>query len=308
MAITTKQKYKSKGGIKMTFKEQLIKLKENWLLAVLIIVVLLVVSFAGSESNLLRGVTSNAYGGVMMESAIAPSTKMSYAMDSGFAPQVQDRKITKSTWMSADVKRGEFKAAEEQLKNVVKSADAYLLNENSNLYGEGKTAYYSGSYQIKVETQKYDAVVSQLKLIGEVTSFNENAADITETYVDLKTQLELEQSRLKKYQDMYAEATNINDKIQLTNSIFDQERTIKYLQDSLNNVNQKVDYSTISVSLTEKQSSYANIVVVTFGQLITSLVDSFNTLLKLIFVVLPYAIAAGLIWLVVKLTRSKKRK
>jgi len=294
----------------MTFKEQLMKLKENWLLAVLIVVILLVASFASSGNNFMsRNVFSQAYGGTMMESAIAPSSaKMGYAMDSGFAPNVQERKITKNAYMGSEVERGAFQTAEEQLKMIVKSSDAYLLNENSNLYGEGKRAYHYGNYEIKVDTKKYDAVVAQLKQIGKVTSFSENSADITQTYVDTKTQLEAEQSRLKKYQEMYAQAVNINDKIQLTNSIFDEERTIKYLQEALSNVDQRVDYSTINVAISEKQSSYANIVVVTFGQLITSLVDSFNTLLKLIFAVLPYAIAAGLIWLVVKLVKGKKKR
>lgn len=290
----------------MTFKEQLLKLKENWLLAVLVIVVLLFASFGGNNSF---GSMTKSYGGIYAESAMmAPnSAKMSY--DSGsFAPEVQERKITKNTWMSSDIDRGGFKTAEEQLKNIVKSTSSYLLNENTNLYGSGKTAYYSGSYQIKVDTQKYDSIVSQLKQIGEVTSFNENAADITERYTDLKSELESEQARLKKYNEMYTQATDINDKITLADKIFNQERTVKYLQEALENVNEKVDYSSISVTLTEKQSNYMGIVLVSFGQLVRSLVDSFNNLLELIFVVLPYAVAAGLVWIVVKIVRKRRRR
>jgi uncharacterized protein YutD len=292
----------------MTFKEQLLRLKENWLLAVLIIVVLVFASFGNSGT--FRSLDMIQSNGIYSESAMAPSAKMvsGIGYDTGsFAPDVQERKITKSSWMSSDVERGEFKAAELGLKNIIESTDSYLLNENVNLYGSGKTAYYYGNYQIKVDTTKYDSIISALKKIGEVTSFNENAADITERYTDLNSELEAEQARLQKYNDMYAQATDINDKIQLADKIFNQERTVKYLQEALENVDQKVDYSTISVTLNEKQSTYANIVVVTFGRLVRSLVDSFNTLLNLIFVILPYAVAAGLIWFVVKVVRRKKK-
>ncbi|MBI4979922.1 DUF4349 domain-containing protein [Candidatus Woesearchaeota archaeon] len=291
----------------MSFKEQLIKLKENWLLAVLVIAVLLFASFVGNNSFGSIGALEKNYGGMYAETSMAvPSAKMGYGGDNSFAPEVQERKITKNTWMSSEVRRGEFKSAEEQLKNIVKSTDSYLLNENTNLYGSGKTAYYSGSYQIKVDTQKYDSIVSQLKQIGEVTSFNENAADITERYTDLKSELEAEQERLKKYNEMYAEANDINDKILLADKTFNQERTVKYLQEALKNVNQKVDYSTINVNLNEKQSNYANIVLVSFGQLVRSLVDSFNSLLELVFVILPWAVGAALIWGIVWWVRRKR--
>lgn len=291
----------------MTFKEQLSKLKENWLLAVLVIVVLLLVSFGGNNSFSSVGALEKSYGGIYAETSMAiPSAKMGYTSDNSFAPEVQERKITKTTWMSSDIERGQFKTAEEQLKNIVKSTGSYLLNENTNLYGTGKTAYYSGSYQIKVDTQKYDSIVSQLKLIGEVTSFNENAADITERYTDLKSELEAEKERLNKYNEMYLEAKDINDKILLADKIFNQERTVKYLKEALENVNEKVDYSSISVTLTEKQSNYIGIALVTFGQLVRSLVNSFNNLLELVFVILPWAFGAAIIWGAVRLVKRRR--
>ena len=45
---------------------------------------------------------------------------------------------------------------------------------------------------------------------------------------------------------------------------------------------------------------------VKFSQLIDAIVDSFNSLLQLIFVIFPYAIALGLIWLVVRVVRKRR--
>ena len=90
--------------------------------------------------------------------------------------------------------------------------------------------------------------------------------------------------------------------------IFDQERTIKYLEDSLKNIDKQVDYSTIYVTLNEKQSEYANIVFVKFSELVKRFVGSINSLLTLIFVVVPYAVAVAILWVAVRVFRKGKGK
>ncbi|MCX8147593.1 MAG: DUF4349 domain-containing protein, partial [Candidatus Woesearchaeota archaeon] len=109
------------------------------------------------------------------------------------------------------------------------------------------------------------------------------------------------------YREMYNEAKEIKDKIELNDRIFNQERTVKYLEDALANIEKMVSYSTLYVTITEKQSSYAGISLIGLGALIKSLVSSFNSLLKLVFVVLPYAAAALVIWLIVRLIRKKRK-
>ncbi|MBU0470595.1 MAG: DUF4349 domain-containing protein [Nanoarchaeota archaeon] len=288
----------------MTLKNQWETIKENWLIALVVVSLVLVILFSGSRAPLyemMGGFGSSSQMGIvansmMAEKAMAPGMYPIYNED--FAPQVEERKITKSVSLGSEVKRGSFKEAETQLKSIVTSTDSYLLNENTWKSGQGKEAYFSGNYQIKVDTKKYDAIIEQLKQIGEVTFFSENAQDITAQFENLEIELAAEKERLKRYLQMYEEAKDIDDKINLNDRIFSQERTIKYLEDSLKSTGEKVEYSTISVSLTEKQSDYVNIAIVKFSELVRRLIDSFNSLLSLIFVVLPYALAALAVWLV----------
>ena len=51
---------------------------------------------------------------------------------------------------------------------------------------------------------------------------------------------------------MLTEATAVSDKIELSDRIFNQERTIKYFEDQLKNAGTRVEYSTLYVTLTEK--------------------------------------------------------
>ncbi len=300
----------------MTIKEQFQRVKDNWLILLVLAVVLVLFMGLPAVETLQQGVfqggfAERAYGGIASDSKMGMGMPSPMYYDDGFAPEVADRKITKTASLSTEVERGTFKDAENKLKGIVKTADAFLLNENAQKYdtGDGRRTYYSGSYTIKVEEGKYEAFVSQLKEIGEVTSFSENADDITEQFVDLESELVSEKERLARYQQMLKEATLVEDKIQLSDRIFNQERTIKYLQEQLETAGTRVDYSTIYVTITEKQSEYVDAVLVKFSELVARFVNSLNGLLKLLVGLVPYAVVAVLAWLGwKKFKKSKQRK
>lgn len=231
-----------------------------------------------------------------------------YYNGDSFAPEVDERLITKTANLNTKVERGKFSEAETNLKSLVNIADGYLLREDVNKYGEGITSYYYGSYTIKVEAGEYSNLVEQLKKLGEVTSFSESARDITESYLDLEQQLAAEQARLARYEEMYLETDDISDKIELTDKIFNIERTIAYYEEALENKEAQVSYSTIYFRMQEEQSSYANIALVGLGDLVKSLVNSVNDVLSLVFWVIPWAVIALIAWLVVRTVRKKKGK
>jgi len=295
----------------MTIKTQLSKIKENWLL---LVIVLIVLAFLNSGNSGSFGVSSLAERVGFGKMAAQDS---SYSGGYGivpqpsygdFAPDVADRKITKSSSMTLETETGGFQDAESKLKSIIKSTNSYLLNENVNKYDSGWKTYYSGTYQIKVDSRKYNDIIAQLKGIAETKSFSENTEDITASYKNLEIELNAEKQRLARFQEMYKDAALTADKIQLNDRIFDQERTIKYLEDSLKNADKQVDYSTIYATLNEKQSEYANIIFVKFSELVRSLVSSINSLLTWIFIVAPYAVAAAILWVVVNLFRKGKNR
>ena len=95
---------------------------------------------------------------------------------------------------------------------------------------------------------------------------------------------------------MLNEAKEISDKIELNDRTFNQERRVKFLEDSLENVDQRVQYSTLHLSITEKQSEYANIVFVKFSEITRTFVNNLNSLIKLFFSLIPWIITITIIY------------
>jgi len=147
-----------------------------------------------------------------------------------------------------------------------------------------------------------------MKDIGKVTSFSESQRDITGNFQNTNIELESERARLSRYQKLFEETIDIEQKIQLTDRIFNQERTIRYLEDSLENLDQRVDYSTVTVSINEKKSDYANIVFVKFSELIKNFVGNLNLVLKFIVGIIPWAAALLLFMFVWRFIKRKKKK
>ena len=274
----------------MTIKKQFKTLGDNWLLlsiGVVLVLLLFSLSSIGGNSMLSSDGLQGNYG----ESLAYDSMRSAPSGTSSYYPEIESRIVIKSATMSVTTKTDEYDTADTQLKSFVRSYDGDITSENVNTNGKGLSEYKVGSYTIKVATTMYDSLVSDLRTIGDVSSFNENARDVTENYIDTQDSLELETNKLARYQALYDESNTIKDKLELEDRIFSQERTIAYLEKQLQNTDQKVEYTTVSLRLREEQSSFANISLLKFGDWIRNIVVSLNVLLYLIAWAIPFGIA-----------------
>lgn len=283
----------------MGFKDQLAKLKDNWLLILLFVFGFFMVFF------MMAGGSMRSYGASNMlsvDSAYKGSYSESYgsgyypSTGDSLMPEVVNRIIIKTASMSTTVK--DWDKSESDMRSYIKSNDAILTNENVNAaYGK----YNNGYYTINVPTDKYDALITQLKSIGEVQSFSERANDITGSYVRLQDIITAEKARLDSYEKLYASSNNVDEKIKLMDRIYNQKNTISGLEYQLANQNERIDYSQISFTMQEKRPTHANVVFATFADLWSAFKQSLNVMLYVIAYVLPFLLLWLLIWGAMKL-------
>lgn len=270
----------------MTFSNQIKTLKENWLILIIFLAIILILSNL-TPSNIFQqfdSISKSSAGGYSESSRYYPG------INQDFAPEESDRKITKTISTSIETKRGNFDLTTNSLKNYIKESNSILINENINFYGEGINKRKTGSYSIQVPKENYESIISKIKNLGEIQSFNENLNDITGTYINIQDTLELEKQKLERYKELFEISKSTEEKIQLTDRLFEQERRIKYLEESLNNQDLRIEYINMYITLNEKPSNFANISIITLKEIIRGFVNSFNKLITIIIWIIPWAI------------------
>jgi uncharacterized membrane protein YuzA (DUF378 family)/division protein CdvB (Snf7/Vps24/ESCRT-III family) len=288
----------------MSFKKQFKKIKENWVLIVLAILFLLIftILFSGigdfSTGSMKTG--RAAYQKMSLDQATYSSN---YYGQEDFAPDQEVRKIIKNVNLDLQIKKGEFKEIDSKINNLVTNTDSYILNKN--IY-ENTDKLYNGRYTIKVEESKLEYVSNSLKDLGKVTSYNVSNTDVTGKYTNYEIELNLEKNKLSKLNKLYDQLgpENSKEKVDLIDKIFTQERRVKYLEDRIDNIDEKVEYSTIYLNIKE-HSNYVDIAFVKFSNLVKTIVGSINIMLYILFAILPFALV---VFIVCMFKRSHKRR
>ena len=289
----------------MSFKNQINIMKDNWFLILIsLFLVILVVLGSGFFSK-----GYNDFDGIDMSfrnnyDSLGSAAEKSYV--NTYSPEVDSRKITVYTNLNLKLKKNQFSKVDLNIKNIVINTNSILLKENTSVYNRNNNLK-SGNYTIKVESVKLDSIISQLKNLGEVSSFSSHKTDITEQYENQEIELNSENNKLKRFKELYdSNSALLENKVELIEKIFNQERRIKYLEESLENKDKTVKYSTINLSMSE-YSNYISIIFVKFSDLLKTIVGSINVLLHIIFAVVPFIIFIWLIVMVVKLFKKKRK-
>ena len=293
----------------MSIGKQMKTLKDNWLL----VLILLMLVFLPAESVVtpfMDGALSRvgvpmAEDMIMNDVARAGVAMPPYYDDDDFAPEAEDRLITRTASLASEVKHGAFGEATDRVKGIVRAAEGVIVNEHMNTVDTEWREYQQASFQVKVESGGYNDVIDELKQVGKVLSFVENDDDVTGRHMNLEVNMAAEKARLKRYEQLFESAETVQDKLKLSDRIFNQERTIAYIEDALDNVDRRVSYAAISVNVQEKRSEYADVVFVKVSELVKNFVSSLNSVLKVAVFLVPWAV---LLWIVHVVRRGRKRR
>lgn len=299
-----------------------IKSHKVWSTIIGLVLVYILFSFGPSMYSSVEDTAESArssigYGGAMAEAPMydseyeseAPAPSMAIGEEGATGAEqteVAERKITKTASIDTEVETGKFKEAESRAKNDISSLDGIILNENVQLHKNEDSSYYTGGYTIKVESGKYDSLVAKLKEIPELQNFREYATDITDDYTDLEVELKAEKDRLEKYRALYDETNDTEDKIDLIDAMFYQERAIEYMEKALKEAGKKVDYFTIDFYLSEKEPSFFNVEFVGASELAANIVNGASTLLRLVSSLLPFLVVGFGIWGIRRYFKNRK--
>lgn len=157
------------------------------------------------------------------------------------------RMIIRTGTMS--IENDSFDETDAKAKEIAKNLGGYITNSTSQVNQSGKK---QGTLTIRVQADKYDAMLAELAKIGKVMNQNITGRDVTEEYVDaearLKTQRELEARLLQLLAEKTANLTAV---VEVEQKLANVRENIEKTEGRMRMLKDQASFSTITVSIYE---------------------------------------------------------
>lgn len=157
------------------------------------------------------------------------------------------RMIIRTGTMS--IENDSFDETETKAKEIARNMGGFITNSTAQVNQSGKK---QGTLTIRVQADKYDALLAELAKTGKVMSQNITGRDVTEEYVDaearLKTQRELETRLLQLLAEKTANLTAV---VEVEQKLANVRENIEKTEGRMRMLKDQASYSTITLSIYE---------------------------------------------------------
>lgn len=235
------------------------------------------------------------------------------------AVQTTGRKLIKNVNLRLETK--EFDAFTAELNARITAFGGYI--QSSSVDGG---SYYSRNYRryatvtARIPAEQLDAFVSGVSEIANVTSRSENTNDVTLSYYDMESHVKALRSEYDTLVGILEKCTELKDVISVQSRITEVLYQIESYQSQLNNYDNLVAYSTITMNISEVEretvvdpETMGERIAAGFSETIADISDDLEDFAVDFVINLPYlliwaAIIAAFVLIVRALVRRHKKK
>lgn len=204
----------------------------------------------------------------------------------------------------------DYDTAVQSIRNAVAEMNGYIENTDSYSYGSGGR---NSEFKIRVPASSYNAFLSSVCEIGNVTNQSENVEDITSQYLDVEARLQSLNDKMDRLRELQKEAEDIEQLLIIENQISDTQYQIESYTSQMNYMENRVSYCTVNISLREvivytENPTFLSEVSETHKDSIEGFVRFLKNLCLFAIRIYPYAICFAVIILIVICVRKKEGK
>lgn len=158
-----------------------------------------------------------------------------------------ERKIVRT--VSLTLTTTAFERDYDEVLALAKNADGYA--SSVSLYDQ-QSDTRSAAIELKIPADRLDGFLSALEGVGRISSRYETSDDLTTQYADTTLRLKTQQDKMTRLQELLLQAKDVSDLLEIESQIADTQYALDSLQASLLTIDRQVDYSSVSVYLTEQ--------------------------------------------------------
>lgn len=217
-------------------------------------------------------------------------------------------KIIRDGQIAVTIDQGTFKAKAGSVAHIAAVNGGSILSSST----EGGD---SGSFTIRVPAANFDRAMVQLTQLGSVDSSATQGQDVTAQYVDLKAHMKIYLSRRRVLFGLMDKATTIGQSLTLQNQLDQVQLKIDQITGQINYINKQVAESTIKVDLHEPGAATAQSPDTVdnpslghaWDRAVQGLLNVIAATLIGLGYLIPLLIIAGIVFVIVRLTRRRRR-
>lgn len=254
---------------------------------------------------------------VLAEEGVADSALLFATDASAQTTRPAGTMLERSAWIS--LRTQQFDSDSEKLLLLPEQMEGWV--ERQSLSGQAYESSGEGrhlSLTLRIPEENLDEALATLEGIGTLESRETYAQDISEQYYDTQGRLDSALSLRTQLQALLEKAEDVEVLATLTRELSENQRTIDALQGTLRGWDSRVQYSEVSITLSEQPpGGIAPVQGTSLGSRIAQgFVDSINAVLSFLgdmavtlVWLLPWLVPIGLIaWLVTWIVRKKRKK
>lgn len=189
-------------------------------------------------------------------------------------------------------KSGSIQLVVNNLEDGSKAVESWTKQYNGYISNSYSNETFV-SYKVRIPAASFDNAMDTLGNIGKVRSKNVTADDVTDQYYDLKTRLETKKVLREKYNQYLKKAENVKDMLEIERQLNNVVSEIESMEGRLRLLTNQIDYSTISVEISLKNTdngSYYQIDGFSLKEMLYDIANFFVSLLEIIIYVVVYGI------------------
>jgi len=248
----------------------------------------------------------------------APDAPMDLALDPGVMvqtpsleraatdepPPSADRKLIQTGTTSLEV--DDLPATITALRGLAAAANGFVAGSNVR---EGTAGARSGSVTLRVPASAFEETRAGVRGLGRVLSSRSESVDVTREYVDLQTRIDVKTETVARLQDLLARTGDLEDLLAVERELGRATTELESQKGQLQYLERQVGLSTLTVEMVEPGSSGAGDVWKPVGDAFRGagnvFAQSIVVLVYLVVSVFPWAVLAGIIWLILGKVRKR---
>ncbi len=149
---------------------------------------------------------------------------------------------------SLNIEVADAKAAQEQLVATVQGAGGYVGNLIENV---GSLGQRTVTIQIRIPADKFDTALAGVEPLGKVISKQVSTQDVSEEYVDTESRARNLKKTEERLLDHLNKSARLEDTLKLEQELTRVRQEIERLEGRLRFLSNRVEYSSVQVTLQE---------------------------------------------------------